>query len=187
MRSSLACLTAIINVVYRRFNKQVSLVVVIATANMRNALRCVCARAKKPCTSCHPSNHGHCQNKGSLSQLNCFVVAESQSKLQIDVQQLPSFQPSCQLSAISRSSLSDDLVIINNKSEDQVNVNNSSFQSPESITPRLSARDELKLPHQFTEDAKMRQAFGVPLTRNTGIDDDDTWCKRWKKNRVHKM
>ena len=144
-------------------------------------LRCVCARAKKPCTSCHPSNHGHCQNKGSLSQLNCFVVAESQSKLQIDVQQLPSFQPSCQLSAISRSSLSDDLVIINNKSEDQVNVNNSSFQSPESITPRLSARDELKLPHQFTEDVKMRQAFGVPLTRNTGIDDDDTWCKRWKK------
>ena len=135
-------------------------------------LRCVCARAKKPCTNCHPSNHGHCQNKGSASQPNCFVVAESQSKLQNDVQQLPSFEPSCQLSATSCSSLSDDLVI----------VNNSSSQSPESIiTPRLSARDQLKLPHQFTEDGKMRQAFGVPLARNTRIDDDDTRCKRWKK------
>ena len=32
---------------------------------------------------------------------------------------------------------------------------------PESITPRLSAQDQLKLPHQFTEDVKMWQAFGV--------------------------
>ena len=49
-----------------------------------------------------------------------------------------------------------------------------------STATRLSVREQVKLPHQITEDLKMQQAFGVPLARNTGIVDDDIWCRRWK-------
>ena len=91
--------------------------------------RSVCARAKKSCTNCHPSNHGYCQNKVTasqpLSQANLFQATEkTQSHLQIDEQQLPPCQPSCQLSVTSCSSLS----------EDPVNANNSTSQSPESVS-----------------------------------------------------
>ena len=133
------------------------------SCNGKNAVckRCVCARARRPCTSCLPLGSGKCINS----------LANRQSKLS---------------SSDTSSDVDTSAVRVNLRASDSIDNDASCRDSSASIQVNVSCdflhtSSSLSSTSDLSIDDLMNQAYGATLINSDGGNRDTPWCIRWAR------